>query len=580
MKFAFYKVKKLLGRNTISKSNESIKVRKVGKYILQKELGKGSVGNVWLSFHSGLGIPVAVKILKPHLIEEDPEFLDRFIQEGRLAVSLHHKNIVRIFDAGKAGESYYLVMELLEGKDALHLIQTEGAFSVENTIEIGCAVADALVEAHKHGVIHRDIKPDNIMISSDGTIKLADLGLAKKLGDEFSSTMAGSAIGTPNYMSPEQALNSREADPRCDIYSLGATLYHMLTGTLPFDGDSIMAVIMKHTNEPLEAPQSRKENLPENVCSVIVKMMDKNPEKRYQTCEEVLTALNKIRYAPTESEKPKTLVIKTKKFKRPSTKIDELKAQKESKNNKKKSTKLNPGFVAIIAAVILIPLLLIVFKPKENKKTSATDNSKVNKSAPPVSEKPPVSKKVEEVPKPEEQTKPKEPINLLADLRIPDNNVESIFLTNGVLEIKPRKRYLFLPLQGVYGNCKINLEYKFTRKRAGAKIGLLRNKTQTTNVIIATTDHKNQITGSIQVKNGISPKNTFIDAFTAKKGDKIPLGKWVNLEIILDGKHMSVLLDGVELSSYTGEYSEGGIVILAENRAHLFIRKLEVTPLN
>ena len=115
MKFAFYKVKKLLGRNTISKSNESIKVRKVGKYILQKELGKGSVGNVWLSFHSGLGIPVAVKILKPHLIEEDPEFLDRFIQEGRLAVSLHHKNIVRIFDAGKAGESYYLVMELLEG---------------------------------------------------------------------------------------------------------------------------------------------------------------------------------------------------------------------------------------------------------------------------------------------------------------------------------------------------------------------------------------------------------------------------------------------------------------------------------
>ena len=161
-------------------SKDSIKVRKVGKYILQKELGKGSIGKVWLSFHSGLGIPVAVKTLKPHLIEEDPEFLERFIQEGRLAVTLHHKNIVRIFDAGKSGEIYYLVMELLEGKNVLEIIEAEGAFKPERVLEIACAVTDALIEAHEHGIIHRDIKPDNIIITEEGKIKLADLGLAKK----------------------------------------------------------------------------------------------------------------------------------------------------------------------------------------------------------------------------------------------------------------------------------------------------------------------------------------------------------------------------------------------------------------
>ena len=161
-------------------SKETVKVRKVGKYILQKQLGKGSVGSVWLSFHSGLGMPVAVKLLNMQLVEEDPEYLERFIQEGRLAVTVIHKNIVRIFDAGKAGNSYYLVMELIEGRNALDILNEEGPLQVDEVLNIGIAVADALIEAHDHGIIHRDIKPDNILITNEGRIKLGRSGTGKK----------------------------------------------------------------------------------------------------------------------------------------------------------------------------------------------------------------------------------------------------------------------------------------------------------------------------------------------------------------------------------------------------------------
>ena len=294
---------------------------------------------------------------------------------------------------GETGGSYYLVMELLEGNDVMHIIKSEGRFSIEKVLEIGCAVADALVDAHEHGVIHRDIKPDNIMITTEGKIKLADLGLAKKLGDEYSSTMVGTTVGTPNYMSPEQAMSSRDADARSDIYSLGATLYHMLTGTVPFDGDSCMAVMMKHQNEELQNPKERIPELPENICKVIMKMMAKDPKKRYQNCEEVLTALNKIRYAPTESEKPKTNVLKTKKFKKPTKKIEELKTAKEqTKNSKPEKNSKAPLLIAILTAAILVPVLLLIFKPadKENKpfpavvengNTSKPMNSKEEKNS-------------------------------------------------------------------------------------------------------------------------------------------------------------------------------------------------------
>ena len=556
-------------------SKDSIKVRKVGKYILQKELGRGSIGKVWLSFHSGLGIPVAVKTLKPHLIEEDPEFLERFIQEGRLAVTLHHKNIVRIFDAGKSGEIYYLVMELLEGRNVLEIIEEDGAFDADKVLQIACAVTEALIEAHEHGVIHRDIKPDNIIITEEGKIKLADLGLAKKIDDEFSSTMVGSAIGTPNYMPPEQALNSRDADARSDIYALGATLYHMITGTVPFGGDSCMAVMMKHSQEELEPPQLRKPGLPGSICEVITKMMEKDPSKRFSSCEKLLETLNRIRYAPTESEKPKTFIVKTKKFKKPVKKIEELEArQVELKSSKQEnSKKYNPLLVAVITAALLISLTLILvnFSSKKDDdldtktaEENVTDKNPVQVDVSPKPEKPPV----EELPG----------INLLEDIKISDNHKDSATFENGLLKVSPGKKFFFIPFKGSWGNCKIIVEYLFRSTNSYGKIGLLRNKEQTTNLIFASSDNRTFLTGNIQLKNGIGPDHQYVDAFTVEKRNDNPVGDWNQLEIILKGKSLTVFVNGEEVTSFETEYTEGQVVMMTHNKARVDFRKFELIP--
>ena len=573
----------------ISKNNDSIKVRKVGKYILQKELGRGSVGKVWLSFHSGLGIPVAVKILKPHLIEEDPEFLERFIQEGRLAVSLHHKNIVRIFDAGKAGESYYLVMELLEGNDALHIIQHEGAFPVEKVLEIGCAVTDALIEAHEHGVIHRDIKPDNIMITSEGKIKLADLGLAKKLGDEFGSTMVGTTIGTPNYMSPEQAMNSSEANAVSDIYSLGATLYHMLTGTLPFEGDSIMAVMMKHANEALEHPQSRKEGLPDNLCSVIMKMMDKDPANRYQNCEAVLTALNKIRYAPSDDERPKTIVFKTKSFKKPKKKIEELNAAREQKKkDKEDAQKKKKLLLSCISGIILLAVVLgIIFVggKTDNKQTASSEDQK-EKSEPKTEElagKPKVENKTVEVtsvePEKKEPAPSSESINLLEQLEIPPGISNEVKLENGVMNISSPPKNIVVSTSKSYSNYKLVFEYKFNRSSCLGKLVVHKSETKAYNIMFLNRNSEKAFTGGIQERLGVSPdwKFTYLnmpDPVLGKEKDT-----WHKMEIICKANNIKVSVNGHQVSDLDVGESEGKISIIAFRKAEMNIRKLELTEL-
>ncbi len=262
---------------------ESIKIRKIGKYILKEKLGEGSMGSVWLSYHTGLNIPVAVKLLNMDLAKEDPDFLNRFMQEGRLAGQLNHKNIVRIYDAGMEGNSAFIVMEFIEGCDTLELLEDRGVISPDEVLGLAISIAEALQEAHSLGIIHRDIKPDNILATSEGRIKLADLGLAKHVDDNLGGTLAGTALGTPYYIAPEQALDALQADERSDIYSFGATLYHLLSGYLPYEGDNIMSVMLRHTNEPLIPPQEKRPGLPESFCRVICKMMEKNPDDRYQT---------------------------------------------------------------------------------------------------------------------------------------------------------------------------------------------------------------------------------------------------------------------------------------------------------
>jgi len=348
-------------------------IQQVGKYVLESELGKGAMGSVWLSRHPGLDIPVAVKILDPGLAAEDPDYMHRFVKEGKIAASINHQNIVRIIDAGQDGSVFYLVMELIDGADAKQLVEHRGALPVGEVLELAICTAEALSEAHKAGIVHRDIKPDNILITADGKVKLADLGIAKQLNDDYGTTMAGTTIGTPYYIAPEQAMDSSTVDTRCDLYALGGTLYHLLTGSVPFTGPSAMAILMKHTQEELQHPKERRPDLPINLCNVVLKMLKKHQDDRYKTGEELLKDLYAVR-----AGKGATSTKKKKHFKAPSNKKENMsKIDKEvagvkpaAKSAKKSSTKKKKGSkTPIIIALVTISIIIasfLIFRPDFN----------------------------------------------------------------------------------------------------------------------------------------------------------------------------------------------------------------------
>ena len=359
-------------------------IQQVGKYVLKSELGKGAMGSVWLSEHPGLAIPVAVKILDPALAAEDPDYMDRFIKEGKLAASINHQNVVRIIDAGQDGDLLYLVMELIDGADAKQLVEHRGPLPLEEVLELAICTAEALKEAHSKGIVHRDIKPDNILVTSDGKIKVADLGIAKQVNDDYGTTMAGTTIGTPYYIAPEQAMDSSTVDRRCDIYALGGTLYHLLTGTVPFTGPSAMSILMKHTQEELQYPKERRADLPDSICSVICKMMEKDPDDRYQNCSELLKDLRAVK-----NKKPTSTSKKKKQLKAPAKKrltmnnldkdLADLSSTGKSikKNVRKKKTSSS---VPVIGAVIILLAItgFAIFKNRpvnKNTKTAASEEN-------------------------------------------------------------------------------------------------------------------------------------------------------------------------------------------------------------
>lgn len=358
-------------------------IQQVGKYVLERELGHGAMGSVWQSSHPGLGIQVAVKILDHKLSAEDPEYLSRFIKEGTLAASINHQNVVRVLDAGHQGSTYFLVMELIEGLDAKELVEQRGVIPGKEVLELAICTASALKEAHKKGIVHRDIKPDNIMVTNEGDIKLADLGIAKQLGDDYGTTMAGTTIGTPFYIAPEQAMDSSTVDERCDIYSLGATMYHLLTGSVPFPGSSAMSILMKHVQEPLEHPKDRRPDLKlsSKLCSVICKMMEKDPDNRYQNCDELLEAFDAVKHKKSSSNSKKIHFSASSK-KSSSDTNDKAKqnsrnsaAAKSSKNVKKKN-KLLPVIAGLTAFAVTLVIALILFSPGNDKKTESPEVSK------------------------------------------------------------------------------------------------------------------------------------------------------------------------------------------------------------
>jgi serine/threonine protein kinase len=258
---------------------------RLGDYEILAELGGGGMGRVYRAKDLTLERIVALKTLAPQF-RTDEMLVQRFLKEARAAARLNHPNIVQIYDFGKEGDIYYLAMEYVEG-ESLAAILKGGPFTESEAITVTRFTCLALSVAHAEGLVHRDIKPDNLMLTSKGQLKLVDLGVAKRVDEDQSLTQTGQALGTPHYISPEQIRAARNIDGRADIYSLGATLYHLVTGRPPFRGSSSALVMSMHLNQPVEDPRSINPALSEGLGHVLRKMMAKEPEERYPDADAV-----------------------------------------------------------------------------------------------------------------------------------------------------------------------------------------------------------------------------------------------------------------------------------------------------
>jgi len=267
-------------------------LKRLGKYLIKRRLGMGGMGTVYLAEDEDLKRTVALKVL-PQDRASNPILVKRFKSEGQAAANLEHKNIVRVFDAGEADGHLYLALEYVDGVDVLEWMRKRGIIPVSRSIEIVSQVAEALEHAWSKNIVHRDIKPSNLMIARDGTVKLTDMGLARSVDEtmDTSITRDGTTVGTVDYMPPEQAINSRAADIRSDIYSLGCTWYHMLTGKPPFHDGNLHNKLAAHQKSRRPDPRDVNDRVSEAIVAVLHRMMAIKPADRYQTPAELLDDL-------------------------------------------------------------------------------------------------------------------------------------------------------------------------------------------------------------------------------------------------------------------------------------------------
>jgi len=278
----------------VVKASRQPRISHIGRYKLIAKVGQGGMGTVYKARQESLDKIVALKVLAPGLAKQN-DFVERFIREAQASGQLNHPNIALGIDAGEADGYYYFAMEFVEGESLKAVLQREGKLDERRALEIALAMAKALGHAAEHSIVHRDVKPGNILLAADGTPKLVDLGLAKEVRADHSITQAGIPVGTPYYISPEQVRGEQQIDIRADIYALGGTLYHMVTGRVPFDGTTAAIVMTRHLNDPVPDPRDHTPELSDTVIAIINHCMAKNPDERYRTpaelCEDLEAAL-------------------------------------------------------------------------------------------------------------------------------------------------------------------------------------------------------------------------------------------------------------------------------------------------
>ena len=256
------------------------------RYEIVSKIGTGGMADVYKAMDHKLNRFVAVKVLKPEF-REDATFVKKFRSEAQAAAGLTHPNIVNVFDVGDDEGVYYIVMELIEGITLKEYISKKGKLSVKEATSIAIQVSMGLEAAHSHGIVHRDVKPQNIIISTDGKVKVTDFGIARAAS---SNTISSNVMGSVHYSSPEQ-VRGGYSDEKSDIYSLGITLYEMVTGRVPFDGDTTVAIAIKHLQEEMVPPSIYAPDLPYSLEQIILKCTQKSVDRRYNKMEDVIADL-------------------------------------------------------------------------------------------------------------------------------------------------------------------------------------------------------------------------------------------------------------------------------------------------
>ena len=266
------------------------------RYEIIEQIGTGGMSDVYKAKCHKLNRYVAIKVMKSEF-SEDKTFVSKFRAEAQSVAGFTHPNVVNVYDVGDENGVYYIVMELVEGITLKKYIEKRGKIPFKEAVSIAIQVANGLDAAHKHNIVHRDIKPQNIIISKEGKVKVTDFGIAKVASS--STINSSSTMGSVHYISPEQARGGY-SDARSDIYSLGITIFEMLTGTVPFDGDSTVAVAVQHIQDEIPAPSTVVADIPLSIDRIVIKCTQKKPDRRYQTAAELITDLKKALVMPDE----------------------------------------------------------------------------------------------------------------------------------------------------------------------------------------------------------------------------------------------------------------------------------------
>src|SRR5215469_6986233 len=260
------------------------------RYVIERKLGSGGMADVYLAEDQELGRRVALKLLDDRHAS-DEQFVERFRREAQSAAGLNHPSIVSIFDRGQAEGTYYIAMEYLDGRTLKELLVRNGPTPIPIAIDYARQILSALSFAHRNGIVHRDIKPHNIVVGGDGRLKVTDFGIARSGTSQM--TEVGSIVGTAQYLSPEQARGA-PVDPRSDLYSLGVVLYEMLTGTVPFTGETPVEIAMKHLSQVPTPPSELRPEVPHELDAVVMRALAKDPSQRYGSAEEMEADLARV----------------------------------------------------------------------------------------------------------------------------------------------------------------------------------------------------------------------------------------------------------------------------------------------